>query len=48
MSSYCLVQFVLLVLATKLASYVHMYNHNTIATEEDYGTVCTMLDGVVY
>ena len=48
MSSYCLVQIVLLMLATKLASYVHMYNHNTIATEEDYGTVYTMPDGEVY
>ena len=32
MSSYCLVQFAL------QASKLHMYKHNTIATEEDHGT----------
>ena len=38
MSSYCLVQFALLMLASELASYICIYKHNTIATEEDHGT----------
>ena len=46
MSSYCLVQFALH--ASNQASKLHMYNHNTIATEEDHGTVYTMPNGVVY
>ena len=47
MSSYCLVQFVLLVLASELASYIIMYNCNTNATEEDHGTVYAMPDGMI-
>ena len=38
MSSYCLVQFALLMLASQLASYICIYKHNIIATEEDHGT----------